>query len=225
MAAEAQAIWRKAGPGRIDGRGAGDSIFAGVGSEGRYSECGLVLVATDGDGQEYVRKSYENMKEEKDEKLIYLPDEAAIRQRMGTGGCTGKQGYCNERSGWADAEAAMRWVRRKCEKYSNIPFITAKVTKLWTNGEVVRGVVLEDGRELKADLTVIASGAWSASLINLQGRAISTGQVIGYIKVTAEEEQRYKDIPVTLNLSHGRTGLFTSYTILGHVADCKHVYL
>lgn len=69
----------------------------------------------------------------------------------------------------------------------------------------VVGAVLEDGEVVRADLTIVAAGAWSGALVDLRGRAEARGQVLAYVSVTEEERKRLKDMPVLLNLS---TGMF-----------------
>lgn len=212
----AQARWR-----------AGTGIWAGLGSDGRYTESGLVLVVDGedagiageaglGGGGEYVRKSLENMQEllvkecgmtrpEVTKKVMELKGINEIRGACGTdGGGSGVQGYVNWLSGWADAEGAMRFVRKRCEERGDIEFIVGDVVGLLEReGSRVDGVELSDGRKVKADLTVLAAGAWTPSLIDLEGRAVSTGQVMAYVKVTNEEEEKWKRAPVILNMSSG----------------------
>ncbi|KAF3130156.1 hypothetical protein TWF703_008322 [Orbilia oligospora] len=225
LAAEALEIWRLPGSHDDDGssaRGANGSsarIYAGVGAENRYSESGLVLV---GDGDvEYVTESYKNMKAQADvlevgESVKYLDGKDDIRAAMKTGGVTGSRGYINPFSGWADAQAAMVWVREQCEKRENIKFLEGEVEMLWVkkNSETddegvkvgekkVEGVVMKNGNMLSADITVLAAGAWSPGLLDLAGRAVATGQVMAYVEVSEEEEAQLKDIPVTLDLSNG----------------------
>lgn len=69
----------------------------------------------------------------------------------------------------------------------------------------VVGAVLEDGDVVRADLTIVAAGAWSGALVDLRGRAEARGQVLAYVSITEEEKERLKDMPVLLNLS---TGMF-----------------
>ncbi|KAK6361846.1 hypothetical protein TWF730_005558 [Orbilia blumenaviensis] len=145
-----------------------------------------------------------------------LDDKDAIREAMGTGGVTGSKGYINPFSGWADAQAAMVWVREQCEKRGNIKFLEGEVEMLWIKKDLgtidnegtagkkkVEGVVMKNGDMLSADITVLAAGAWSPGLLDLAGRAVATGQVMAYVEVSEGEEAQLKDIPVTLDLSNG----------------------
>lgn len=69
----------------------------------------------------------------------------------------------------------------------------------------VVGAVLDDGDEVRAELTIVAAGAWSGALVDLRGRAEARGQVMAYVSITEEEKERLKAMPVLLNLS---TGMF-----------------
>ncbi|KAK6534507.1 hypothetical protein TWF281_005824 [Arthrobotrys megalospora] len=168
-------------------------------------------------------ESYKNMKAQADalgvgESVRCLDDKDAIREAMKTGGVTGSKGYINPFSGWADAQAAMVWVREQCKKRQNIKLVEGEVEMLWVKklseteeggeGQVVgtrkvEGVVMKNGDMLSADITVLAAGAWSPGLLDLAGRAVATGQVMAYVDVSEEEERELRDIPVTLDLSNG----------------------
>jgi sarcosine oxidase/L-pipecolate oxidase len=99
----------------------------------------------------------------------------------------------------------MRWLRAKAEKTGRVQFICAEVVELARERKKVTGVVLRDGTLKRADLVVLAAGAWSGRLIDLRGRAMATGQVLVYLDLTAEEQEKLGKMPVLLNMS---TGLF-----------------
>lgn len=69
----------------------------------------------------------------------------------------------------------------------------------------VTGVVLSDDTTLTADLVVLATGAWTAKLIDLRGRTLSTGQALAYMQITDEEQERLYNMPTVLNFA---TGMF-----------------
>lgn len=207
LAASAQVFWR--------GHDSPDSPFGGeLGKHAYYSECGLILVGDGAEGGEYVTKSMANVKQAFGEKVQRLKDREAIRAACGTGGATGESGYINHASGWADAEAGMRFLRQKVEARKNVTFLTVEVeglvygeeAKEEEGGARVVGARLKGGDVLEAELTILATGSWTPGLVDLEGRAVATGQVMGYVLLTEEEESRYGSMPVILNFS---SGLFT----------------
>lgn len=165
----------------------------------------MVLVGDGAEGSEYVTKSMENVKRAFGEKVQRLKDRDAIRVACKTGGVTGESGYVNHASGWAHAEEGMRFLRRKVEAQPNVIFLTGEVEKLAYDEEGARvsGAWLKGGDVLKAELTILATGSWTPGLVDLTGRAVATGQVMGYVSLTEEEESRYKSMPVILNFSSG----------------------
>jgi sarcosine oxidase / L-pipecolate oxidase len=196
LAARAQTEWRKAEPGEL-------------GAEGRYSESGLVLVADTGyQGEEYVKICWENvqnkMKQDGDlDGVSELPNEEAIKAAVGTGGGSGDWGYINRRSGWADAEASMRWLRHTVESTGRVTFVHGEAEQLLKTGKKVHGAMLKDGRKIQADLVILATGAWTGKLVDLRGRATATGQVLTYLDLTAAEQAYLEKMPVLLNMSSG----------------------
>lgn len=117
-------------------------------------------------------------------------------------GCTG---YVNWSSGWANAEGAMMWLHEEVVKAQRVKFVKATVEKVLIDHKTktVSGVRLHDSTKLKADLTILAAGAWTASLIDLRGICKATGQVLCYMPVSASEEATLSKQPTILNLSHG----------------------
>lgn len=194
LAAAAQEEWRKQGPNDLGG-------------EGRYDESGLVLVANRGqNGEEYVRGSLANVSCLCKEKEVQeLKSREEIETTVGVGGGSGDWGYVNWTSGWADAEAGMLFLRRKVEALNSVTFLTATVDSLMKEGTKITGVKTSTGEKLEADLVILATGAWTGKLVDLTGRAQATGQVLCYLEITAEEQEKLGKMPVLLNMS---TGMF-----------------
>ncbi|KAL2176292.1 FAD dependent oxidoreductase [Thermothelomyces heterothallicus CBS 202.75] len=218
LADEAQAQWRK------------QDKPTDLGAQGRYHEAGLLLVGDDTPpaptaappasqdglkpkltGLDYARMSWANVLSlaSKDPQLAArireLPSPDAIRDALGTGGSSGSWGYINNASGWANAAASMNWLFDQVKQTGRVHFVPGTVISLERNGDTVTGAKLSDGRVLSADLVVVAAGAWTGGLVDLAGQAVATGQVLGYIDLTEEEQEKLAKMPVILNLS---TGLF-----------------
>jgi sarcosine oxidase/L-pipecolate oxidase len=188
------------------------------GADNRYQETGLCLTAEKGK-EDYVVKSLENVQDlesikleqnlsgANETKIKVYNSNAELAAATGTGGASGTYGYINHNSGWADAESAMRYLRKKVQALNRCAFITVPVERLLFTDDRTRcsGVQMEDGNFLTADLTILAAGAWTPTLIDLRGRVTATGQVVSYIPVTAEEAEVLSQTPTQLNMA---TGLF-----------------
>ncbi|KAK8037914.1 FAD dependent oxidoreductase [Apiospora phragmitis] len=205
LASAAQYAWRQPGP---------DSI----GGEGRYTETGFVLVADDEpvrvrnarglevkSGMGFARDAYVNAlaharqagRGEDGDWVQLLNSRAAIAKASTTGAELGDWGYLNRGSGWANAERAMAWLYEK--------FVSATVERLEIDAgqRKVVGAKLANGQSMRAELVVVAAGAWTPSLVDLRGQAVATGQVLGYMDITPEEQARLGQAPVLMNLTNG----------------------
>lgn len=224
LADEAQAAWRQ------------QDHPDDLGAEGRYSETGLLLVGDaapvghEGGGKknglDYVRSSYANVQalHPGSDKITALPSAAAIRDTYGTGGSSGSWGYINRLSGWANAEASMDWLYRRAVATNRISFVNGTVGSLLrssTDNTHIIGVQLSNGLTIRAGLTVLATGAWTPSLINLSGRAVATGQVVAYVPLTPAEQAKLANVPTLLNLS---TGYFIITPSANTLKIARHAY-
>ncbi|KAI0836294.1 putative fructosyl amino acid protein [Hypoxylon sp. FL0890] len=208
LAAEAQAHWRQTDP-------------SSLGGEGRYTESGFILSADNGPmvredgmptGMAYAKKSWINAMA-----LAQAQGRPISSVRMMSGahrlakiaglGEFADWGYLNEASGWADAEASMKWFYERVAATERVKFVNGTAESLEVDESTKRaiGARLKDGSTLSADLVIVAAGAWTPTLVDLSQQAVATGQVLGYIDLTEEEQEKLEKIPVVLNLT---TGLF-----------------
>ena len=217
--AVAQVLWR-------------DQTSDGWGGEGRYHEPGLVLTVDNEESSEYSRGAMINVKRLAEESasmaagfgingerkglrgmmkpIEELRSQDEIRRATGYENALGIWGYINWNSGWADAEACVRYALRRIKRDGKGRVeirAGVKVERLLVEeqGKDKRcaGVMLESGEKIMADLTVVAAGAWTPSLIDLQGRCLATGQVLAYLDITDDEQKRLQDKPTILNMSRG----------------------
>ncbi|KAK6856257.1 hypothetical protein PG995_008408 [Apiospora arundinis] len=220
LASAAQTEWRKPGPNSIGG-------------EGRYSETGFLLVADNEpplvrnaqgievkSGMGFAREAYANAAANARHMAARtggepgsgdgdwvqpLDGREAIRNATTTGAELGDWGYLNRGSGWANAERAMAWFYEKVRRTGRVKFVSGTVARLEVDADHRRvvGAKLADGRSLRAELVVVAAGAWTPSLVDLRGQAVATGQVLGYMDITPEEQARLGKAPVLMNMTHG----------------------
>ena len=178
-----------------------------LGEDERYSESGLLLTCErEKEGAEYVQKSYRNVREIfGEENVVECTSNEEVKRLAATGGGSGSYGYLNKASGWADAEAAMVFLRRKVEALNRVNLLVGTVTSLSysSNLSTVTGATLSSGEVLTADLTILAAGAWTPTLLDLSGRAEATGQVIAYLRLSSSEQERLENIPVMLSFTSG----------------------
>ncbi|KAL2827012.1 FAD dependent oxidoreductase [Aspergillus cavernicola] len=181
------------------------------GQDGRYTQNGLLLVYPDGNStaKDYTTKSYHNVKQ-LGENAQLLPTKADVLRAAPAYGesLSVAGGYVNWSSGWADAEAGVRFAKQRLDKEGKVRFITGEVTRLLfseTDNQTVTGVVLANNTTITSDFVILATGAWTASLIDLRGRAVSTGQAIAYMRISDEEQRTLENMPTILNFA---TGIF-----------------
>jgi sarcosine oxidase/L-pipecolate oxidase len=137
----------------------------------------------------------------------------------------GSIGYVNWSSGWADAEGAMRWLYQEVASYNRVRFVTGTITRLLISHHTstVSGALLSDGAKLTADLTVLAAGAWSPSLLDMRGTCKATGQPLVYLTLTPEEQEKLASVPTILNLSTGMFAITPSNNMI-KIARHGHGY-
>jgi len=97
----------------------------------------------------------------------------------------------------------MRFLRKQIELTGRVEFITGEATSLLQRGRKVTGVKVAGGETREAELVILATGAWTGKLVDLRGRATATGQVLCYLVLSEEEQERLGKMPVLLNMSSG----------------------
>jgi sarcosine oxidase/L-pipecolate oxidase len=203
LAGEAQKIWR-----------------GEFGADGRYTEAGLCILMDDTadaeQGRKYMQGSLQNVKDklglkegrrEDGGQVTVLNDEEDIKNVVKhVDGDLGKYGYVNWTSGWAQAEDSMKHLRKLVEATGQVQFQTGEAKHLlFGTDNQVKGVKLADNEEVTADLTILATGAWTPKLLDLRGIASANGQILAYIELEQEEQDALGTNPSILNES---TGMF-----------------
>jgi sarcosine oxidase/L-pipecolate oxidase len=79
------------------------------------------------------------------------------------------------------------------------------------------GVETVDGTKYYADKVVLAAGAWSSVLVDLQDQCVSKAWVYAHMQLTPEEAAEYKDCPVVY---HGDYGFFFEPNEHGVIKVC-----
>ncbi|KAL2859423.1 FAD dependent oxidoreductase [Aspergillus pseudodeflectus] len=71
------------------------------------------------------------------------------------------------------------------------------------DGTTCIGVETVDGTQYHADKVVLAAGAWSSTLVDLEDQCVSKAWVFAHIQLTPEEAAAYKDTPVVYDGDYG----------------------
>lgn len=115
-------------------------------------------------------------------------------------------GYCNRSAGWADAAKGVLYFRNLCIE-KGISFISGASGTVTGFDKDSQGNIMSvrtaSGHSIEGKHFVLAAGAWSNKLVPMYNSTLATAQVIGYVKLTADEMTRLKDMPVYINMQTG----------------------
>ena len=105
----------------------------------------------------------------------------------------------NPRAGWAHLTGACQAVADELVKLPNVRFVSTLVTSFIVEEGVARGVRLDGGSELRADLVISCAGAWTPALLPELGDdnlVVASGQYVAHIDLTDAEAERLRNMPV-----------------------------
>ncbi|KAJ5526079.1 hypothetical protein N7494_012729 [Penicillium frequentans] len=118
----------------------------------------------------------------------------------------GFDGFYNTSAGWADAGKAIGRLASRCVA-AGVSFITGpsgQVEEFEKNQDgTIKAVRTANGNRVDGDQFIVATGAWTSSLVPAWNSMLAAGQVVGYLKLTPEEVAELKDIPIYFNFSTG----------------------
>jgi len=146
-------------------------------------------------------------------RVVHLPTRDAIAQHFPSNveiGCHDSAGYLNRDGGWANASLGISTLVEKVRGLGAeiLPGREMVEIVFSPDGEKALGVRLKSGEVMTADVTVIATGAWTGSLVpdvdlGIAERLLATGQSVATIKLDQEEARKYADCPVILDFQTG----------------------
>ncbi|KAL2866074.1 NAD(P)/FAD-dependent oxidoreductase [Aspergillus lucknowensis] len=111
----------------------------------------------------------------------------------------------NPTAGWARAGDALARMARAAQA-NGVEYISGDkgyVRRLLFGEGTCTGAVTADGTTHAADVVVLATGAWTPSLIDLQGQLTAKGHSVAHIKLTPAETAHYSKLPIMDNLELG----------------------
>ncbi|KAL3451408.1 FAD dependent oxidoreductase [Aspergillus insuetus] len=124
-----------------------------------------------------------------------------------TGEFPGWKGWISKRdTGWVHARKAMVSAHAEAKRLG-VVFLTGevrgKVEGLVFEGGDVVGARTADGVVHRADYTILAAGAASDALLDFKKQLRPTAWTLCHIRMTPEEAQAYRNLPVLFNIAKG----------------------
>ncbi|PVH89836.1 putative sarcosine oxidase [Cadophora sp. DSE1049] len=112
----------------------------------------------------------------------------------------------NEAAGWANADKAVAALAASAMS-RGVQYISGDaghVKKLlFDSDSKCIGVACEDGSSHFADVVILAAGAATSSILDMEGQLVAKGHSVVHVQLTREEVQHYKNIPILDNLEDG----------------------
>lgn len=118
----------------------------------------------------------------------------------------GFDAFYNTEAGWADAGLAVRQLLARCAS-AGVSFVTGpsgQVVGFEKAADGAMGAVrTANGKRVDGDLFIVATGAWTPSLVPAWNSMLAAAQVVGYLRLTPDEVAQLKDLPIYFNFSTG----------------------
>ncbi|KAL7421440.1 hypothetical protein Q5752_004326 [Cryptotrichosporon argae] len=163
---------------------------------------GRLDVASPGSPREAkLRQQYElSRAHPRKHEVAWLSDEEDVRQRAGflhRADIKDWTGLWVKDAGWVAARDALTAVARELNRLGVKSAFgsagTFKELMLADDGETCVGVRAADGTEWAADVVIMATGAWTASLIDLQQQCVSKCWQYGHVQLSPDEVAALRD--------------------------------
>lgn len=118
--------------------------------------------------------------------------------------------YWNPEAGWCDASAATASIMNAAIA-KGVKYIVGDVDRIVLDGSKVEGIRTRDGRDLTADTIVLATGAWTSSLLSpiedelditepdrAERQLTAAGVSVVHYKMSPSEMDKLSDMPVVV---------------------------
>jgi sarcosine oxidase/L-pipecolate oxidase len=113
----------------------------------------------------------------------------------------------NPTAGWADAGKALERMANAAQE-SGVQYVSGN-TKGYVQQLILdeigecKGVITADGTRHEADRVILATGAWTPSLLEVEDQLTAKGHSVAHIQLTATETEHYAALPIMDNLELG----------------------
>ncbi|CAD0091796.1 unnamed protein product [Aureobasidium vineae] len=173
-----------------------------------FHETGCIIAATSKDGLAHM-----NSASGPSESAGWLPlktkedFQATMPKGVLTGDFPGWEGWWMKKgSGWIHARKSMESAAREAERLGAV-FITGeekgKVESLVIEDGDIKGAKTLNGFEHRADRTILCAGANAGIIFEMKDQLRPTAWTLAHIKMTKEELQLFKNLPVLFNIERG----------------------
>ncbi|ORY01526.1 FAD dependent oxidoreductase [Basidiobolus meristosporus CBS 931.73] len=158
-----------------------------------FHECGVLFLCYDKMG-EFDKKSIATLPEGFTH-VYRTPEEiAAAYPTLSESGFT--EGYLSKYAGWLNSKLGIQYACDKAKKMG-VRFVegeTAGMFKEFLQDKLgnIKGIITLDGTEHWADLTIVASGAWTPSIVDMNGMMQATGHAVLQINIPESLRPRYR---------------------------------
>jgi len=111
------------------------------------------------------------------------------------------RGIYNSNAGWVKSADAMLVLKRECERLG-VEFIAGDSGTVISfvrdpdNTKIVTGVRTANGTIWHAKKVIVSVGAYAETLLDFKGQLHAVGYPVTHIRMTEEQYQRYKSLPV-----------------------------
>lgn len=169
-----------------------------------YHDTGYIVAASSKDG---LRQLYDRERPDINKEFVELTDAESFRKTMPegvlTGGFPGWKGlYKSAGAGWVHARKALVSCAKEAKRLG-AKYVVAEVTALLFEHGDVKGVKTKDGREIRANTTIMCAGANSDQLLDFKGQLRPTAWTLAHIQMTPEETRLFKNLPVLFHIEKG----------------------
>lgn len=179
-------------------------------------------------GVEYSLKTQQNLTAMGQEWHPVRGEEAKKRFPAFTGkmDSPGFDAFYNTSTGWADAGLAIRQLVNRCVS-SGVSLIagpSGQVEEFVKKPDgTVRAVRTVNRNRVSGDRFIVATGAWTASLIPSWNSMLASAHPVGYLRLTRDEIAQLRDLPMYFNLSTGFS-CFPPHEATGYLKMAIHGY-
>ncbi|KAK9728037.1 hypothetical protein K7432_001353 [Basidiobolus ranarum] len=159
-----------------------------------FHECGALFLCYDKMG-DFERNTIATLPEDATQTFKTSEEIAAAYPTLKDSGF--KEGYLSKRAGWLNSKLGIQYLCDKAKKMG-IKLVEGETVGMFKHflkdrmGNI-KGLVTLDGTEHRADLTIVASGAWTPAIVDMKGMMQATGHAVFQVNVPPALRHKYSD--------------------------------